>query len=225
MSKINNFYELLPKHLTKKYHNPNFKKHMMKIPFRLLICGGSGAMKTNLLLEMIHRMSKTFENIVVCCKSKDEPLYQYLEEKAGDGVQFYEGGEVPDINDFKDYGQTLMVFDDLVLEKKQDKITEYFVRGRKVGGGISCVYISQSYFKTPKTIRINCTYIMLKKLSSRKDLNLILSDFALGVDPKQLGVLYKEATKDPLSFLMIDIEAPEEQKFRSGFLNILPVMN
>lgn len=218
--KLQNFYTLT-KHLNKDYHNPNYKRHMMQLPFRLLICGGSGAGKTNTLMNLIKRMSGTFNTIVICCKSKEEPLYQYLEEKAGDSVQFYEGiNNIPSVDQFADCGQTLVVFDDLVLDKNQGPIEQFFIRGRKVGDGISCAYLSQSYFKTPKTIRLQCNYMMLKKLSSTRDLNMILNDFALGVDKKALGKLYKAATADMLSFLMIDVNN-EDMKFRKGFVDVL----
>lgn len=217
-----NFYDLIPKKFNKKYHNPSYKKHLINIPFRMLIVGGSGSGKTNTLLELIHRMNNTFENIVICCKSKEEPLYKYLEEKIGDGITFFEGIEnVPNVDDFADCGQTLIVFDDLVLDKNQSAIEQYFIRGRKIGEGISCCYLTQNYFKTPKNIRVNCNYIILKKLSSKKDLNMILSEFSLGIDKDTLLALYKYSTSNPLSFLLIDIDAPDTRKYRSGFLEIL----
>ena len=53
---------------------------------------------------------------------------------------------------------------------------------------------------------------MLLKLSSIRDLNLILSDFSLGIDRKQLATVYKEATKQQFNFLKIDIDNPENNK-------------
>lgn len=221
-NKNKNYYNLIPKSLKKEYYNPNYKNHLISIPFRMCIIGGSGSGKTSTLLELLHRMNNTFEKIVVCLKNADEPLYSYLKLKAKDGVEFYEGIEnIPDIDSFKGCGQTLIVFDDLVLDKNQSKIEQFFIRGRKIGDGISCCYLSQSYFKTPKNIRLQCGYFILKKLSSQRDLNMILSEFNLGVDKKQLIEMYKYATADPLSFLLIDIDAPEENRFRNGFLEIL----
>ena len=59
---------------------------------------------------------------------------------------------------------------------------ELFIRGRKIGKGLSLIYLSQSFFKIPKIIRQQFNYLFLLKLSSGRDLNLILSDFSLGVD-------------------------------------------
>jgi hypothetical protein len=215
-----NYYEVIPSYFKKKYHNPKYKKHGIKIPFRGLIVGGTGAGKTNLLMEILHRMNGTFENIVVCCKSKAEPLYEYLEEK---GITFFEGSdEIPDISEFEDCGQTLIVFDDLVLEKDQSRIKEYFIRGRKMGEGISCCYLTQSYFSTPKVIRQQCNYIFLKKLGSVRDLKLILSEFTLGVSIEELAAMYAASTQNKEDFFMIDTEACPDGgdgvgKFRHNF--------
>lgn len=221
-NEISNFYNLIPEDLKKKYHNPNFLNHLIKIPARLLIIGGSGSGKTNVAMEIIHRMSGTFEKIVICCKSKAEPLYEFLETKISpEHLEIYEGIEnVPPVDKYKGTGQMLIIFDDLVLDKNQAEIEQYFIRGRKIGGGITCIYLSQSYFKTPKTIRLQCNYLILKKLSSKRDLAQILNEFSLGKDIKELTALYKDATTNPLSFLMIDADAPEEMKFRKGFLEI-----
>ena len=52
-------------------------------------------------------------------------------------------------------------------KKLSPKVTELFLRGRKLN--ISLVFISQSYFKVPKTIRLYVTYyIIMKKPKERE---------------------------------------------------------
>lgn len=191
-----NFYSLIKK---KKERNPGFEKHGLDIPFYMLILGGSGSGKTNVLLYLLSLMDDTFQKIVICLKSKEEPLYQLL-AKTTPEVEFFEN-EVPNLDYFDDSKMSMIVFDDLVLQKDQSLIQEYFIRARKKN--VCCVYLTQSYYKTPKLIRINCRYIILKKLSSVKDLNLILSEFDLG-NKDQMLELYKEATKKFTDFLLID---------------------
>ena len=53
---------------------------------------------------------------------------------------------------------------------------------------------------------------MLLKLSSMRDLNLILSDFSLGVNKEQLQTVYKQATKQQFNFLKVDIDNPNNNK-------------
>jgi hypothetical protein len=50
--------------------------------------------------------------------------------------------------------QVLIIFDDQEIDKNQQKIEEYFLRGRKVGGGITMMYLSQNFYSIPTLIRI-----------------------------------------------------------------------
>jgi hypothetical protein len=223
MNKNTNWYSEIPKSLLKKNKNPSYKNHKMNVPFRALIVGGSGSGKTTLIMELIKRASNTFGIIVLCVKNADEPLYQFLISKLSpENLHVYQNGEIPPLDKYKGEDcQILMVFDDLVNEKKQDLAREYFIRGRKIAGGISMCYLTQSYFQTDRTIRLQCNYIMLKKLTSTRDLKTILSDFNLGLDKDYLVELYKVATADKLDFLMIDIDAEPSHRFRKNFLEVI----
>ena len=58
----------------------------------------------------------------------------------------------------------LIVFDDLIAgminnKKLNPVVTELFIGGRKLN--ISIVFITQSYFKVPKGIRLNSTHEIL----------------------------------------------------------------
>ena len=205
-----NYYRLTK---TPKVHNPNFKEHGIIVPFRMIICGSSGSGKTNWLLDLIHRMSGTFMNIVVCCRCKEEPLYNYLETKIKDGLTFYEvqnAIDIPDLDLLEP--KTLIVFDDLVSAGKdvQIKIAEYYIRARKKE--VSCVYIAQSYFAIPKIIRQQVNYIVLKKINSSKDLRLILKDFPIDIKLDEFKRIYAEASRGIEQFLLIDINKNEFRK-------------
>lgn len=219
-NEMTDWYSLAPK---KKYHNPSFADHQIGLPFRMLVIGGSGSGKTTLVMELVKRMKNTFNFILLCCKSSDEPLYELLSKKVPkECLAICEGmGAIPPVQDLEGAGQTLVIFDDLCIERGQQVIEEYFIRGRKVGEGVSCVYLTQSYYQTPKIIRLQCGYFCLKKLNSERDLNLILGECSLGVDKAELLRLYREATRAQRDFLMIDMAAPPEQKFRHNFLRYL----
>ena len=56
--------------------------------------------------------------------------------------------------------EILIVFDDMIADMINNKklnsiVTELFIRGRKLN--ISLVFITQSYFKVPKDVRLNTT--------------------------------------------------------------------
>lgn len=219
-----NWYSVIPKSLQPKYHNPNFKETGIVIPFRLLIIGQTGSKKTNTLLTLIYKMNDTFGEINIITKDASEPLYTYLKSKIEEGLTVSEGIEnTPSPEDLDEDFQHLIVWDDMCLEKDQKIVDEYMIRGRKVAKGVSCVYISQSYFKIPKTTRLQATYIILKKLSCQRDLSVLLSDFQLSIDKDRLMKLYRECTREPDDFLLIDLHAPVERRFRKNFKTIINI--
>ena len=208
---ITNFYEYAK---SEKAYNPNYKNHLINIPFRMGIIGSSGSGKTNVLLEIIRRMNDTFEEIIICLRSKNEPLYLMLEEKSKGMVKFYEN-EIPNVEDFKDGKQRLVVFDDLILDKRLNVIIgEYMIRARKYN--ISSIYISQSFYMIPKIIRQQFNYLILKKLGNLKDIKMIVKDYSLGLKTDDLMEIYKECTKNKFDFMMLDLEN-QDYKYRWNF--------
>ena len=73
--------------------------------------------------------------------------------------------------------------------------TELFLRGRKLN--ISLIFISQSYFKVPKTIRLNTTHYFIMKIPSKRELKQIASNLSSEIDFKDFMKLFKEYTKGP----------------------------
>lgn len=219
-----NFYELDDvKAFQKQSYNPHYDIHNIKIPFRMCIIGASGSMKSNCVLNILKTMNQTFNYVELFCRNKDEPLYNYLQTKIDtESLKVYEGLEELNKRNLDDYyknrGQTLIIFDDLCLERNQSKISELFIRGRKIGGGISLVYISQKYFAIPKEARGQLSYIILKKISGKNDLARILSETSLSASKEELLKMYKYSTNNSnTSFLMVDLEAPQDRTYRMNF--------
>ena len=60
----------------------------------------------------------------------------------------------------------LIVFDDMIADMIQNKklnsiVTELFIRGRKLNS--SLVFITQSYLKVPKDVRLNTTHFLSQR--------------------------------------------------------------
>jgi len=219
------WYKKIPSKFLTKTHNPNFKIHGIKLHFRALIIGSSGAGKTQTLLNIIHNMGNTFTEIYIITKNKKEPLYEYLEEKLGkQGLTIYEGiDKAPDLDkDISKEDQTLIIMDDLVLEKNQKPLEEYFLRARKQN--CSLIYISQSYFAVPPMIRKNLNYLIIKQLANLPDLFRIMREYSLGVDKKVLLKLYENSTTDnKQDFLLVDLDAEPKDRFRKNFNEIYEI--
>ena len=67
----------------------------------------------------------------------------------------------------------LIVFDDMIADMIHNKnsnsiVTELFIRARKLN--ISLVFITQSYFKVPKDVRLNTTHFFIMKIPNKREL-------------------------------------------------------
>ena len=220
---IVNWYDKIPKDMLDDADNPNFHIHHLKIPFRMCVVAPSGSGKSNFLVNLIHLFSSgakgTFSDITIITRNKDEPLYRFLTSKC-DRIQVKEGiHNIPPLDKMNKKENHLVCFDDLVLAKDQSAIENYYIRARKLN--CSVAYLSQSYFRIPKIIRNNCSYMVILKLSGNREVNLILSEFGLGVSREQLLSMYEYATKEKFSPLLIDLEQDPANRFRKGFLDIL----
>jgi len=218
------WYKKIPERFLLKSHNPYYEVHHIKLPFRMIICGSSGSGKTQTLMSLIYNMPDTFENIFICTKNKDEPLYNYIDEKLGKkGLKITEIDKdgLPDLDKLNKEQQTLIVMDDLVGEKNQKPMEQYFLRARKKNA--SLVYITQSYYAVPKMIRNNMTYLIIKQISSMKNLTMIAREFDLGLSKETLTNMYKDATKEKQNFLLMDLESSPDERFRKGFNEIYDI--
>ena len=90
--------------------------------------------------------------------------------------------DMQDVNkNIEDYNSVkkrniLIVFDDMIADmisnnKLNPIVTELFIRGRKLN--ISIVFITQSYFKVPKDVRLNSTHFFIMKIPNKKELHQI----------------------------------------------------
>lgn len=222
---IINMYDIMPKNFIDKVDNPNFNLHHLKIPFRMCIVAPSGSGKTNFLINLIHLFSQgktgTFSTINIITRNKDEPLYKWITSKT-EQITIKEGlTNTPKLDDFDKDLNHLVVWDDLVLSKDLSMVENYYIRARKLN--VSVIFISQSFFKIPKIIRSNCSYMVLLKLSGDREIKLILSEFGLGITKEQLLALYQYATSEKFSPLVIDMEEDSTKRFRKGLLEVISI--
>lgn len=218
-----NFYEKIDKKLLLNNNNPNFDKHKLKLPFRMIIVGSSGSYKTGTLLNLIKVFNGTFSKIVIISKNLDEPLYKWLRGKIkeDDGLFMYEGLEnTPDLDTFFNQKENnLIIWDDMQNEKNLKTVSNYFIRCRKMN--VSAIFIAQSYFiqdKDFKNIRRNCNYIIIKKINSIRDINTIIREYSLDITKEEFNKMYQNIIKENLTnFLLLDVDSPPEERFRKNF--------
>ena len=117
----------------------------------------------------------------------------------------------------------LIVFDmiaDMINNKKLILIvTELFIRGRKLN--ISLVFITKSYFKVPKDVRLNTTHFFITKIPNKRELQQIALNHSSDITTKDL-IIYKKYTDEPYSFLVNDATLASDNplRFRKNLFNI-----
>ena len=140
------------------------------------------------------------DKIYLYAKDPCERKYQYLinkREKVGldhfnDPRAFIEySNDIQDIyKNIEDYnprkkGQVLIVFADMIADMINNKklnpiVTEVYIRGRKIN--ISSIFVSQSYFKIPKDIRLNTTHFFIMKIPNKRELQQIALNHSSDID-------------------------------------------
>ena len=186
--------------------NKKFKQRYPFMPndtFRMLICGNSGSGKTNLLLHMLLSLL-CYDEIFLYAKNLDQEKYQILidemnkisKELGFHVITISKDKIIPIKNLGYEDNQKLIIFDDYVCEKNQKEIVDHFIQGRHKN--CSVIYLSQSFYKTPRDIRLNCSHYCIYEFPSSRERNMISSE--LGVDKEQ----FNKATKKPFSFLYVD---------------------
>ena len=119
----------------------------------------------------------------------------------------------------------LIVFDDMIADMINNKklnsiVTELFIRGRKLN--ISLVFITQSYFKVPKDVRLNSTHFFIMKIPNKRELQQIALNHSSDINSKDFIKIYKKCTAEPYSFLVNDamLASDKPLRFRKNIFNI-----
>ena len=64
-----------------------------------------------------------------------------------------------------------MIVDMISNKKLNSLITQLYINGRKLK--ISLVFITQSYFKVPKDVRVNCTTFFIMEIPNKREFQQI----------------------------------------------------
>ena len=93
-----------------------------------------------------------------------------------------------------------------------------FIRGRKLN--ISIAFITTSYFKVPKDVRLNSTHFFIMKSPNKRELQQMALNHLSDIDFKNFMKIYKKCTTEPYSFLVNDTTLPSDDhlRFRKNLL-------
>ena len=190
------------------YASENKTEHNINWPYRVLIIGGSGSGKTNVLLNLVETQPG-IDKIYLYPEDTYEAKYQYL-------IKIRENVGIGNFNDAKAYieysndmhdiyknigdynpdgdNKNLMVFDDMIADminniKLKSIVTGLFIRGRKLN--ISLVFITQSYFKVPKDVRLNTTHYFIAKIPNKRELQQIARNHSSDIRTEDFINIYR----------------------------------
>ena len=91
-------------------------------------------------------------------------------------------------------------------------VTELFIRCRKLN--ISIVFITQSYFKVTKGVRLNSTHFFIRKTPNKRELQQNATNHSADVDFKDFLRIYNKCTVESYSFLVNDKPLPSDDPLR-----------
>ena len=119
----------------------------------------------------------------------------------------------------------LIVFDDMIADMIHSKklnsiVTELFIRGRKLN--IYLVFITQSYFKVPKDVRLNTSHFFITKIPSKRKLQQIAINYSSDNNTKDFANICRKCTAEPYSFFVNDTThaSNDPLRFRQNLSNI-----
>ena len=205
----------------------------------MLIIEGSGSGKTNALLNLINNQPD-IDKIYLCAKDPHEAKCQFLiNERKNTKLKHFNDPKTSieysnDMQDvYKDIDQynagkerkILIVFDDMIADMINNKklnsvITELIIRDRKLN--ISLVFITQSYFKVPKDVRLNTSHFFIAKIPNKRELQQIAINHSSDINTKDFANIYRKCTAEPYSFLVNDttLASNNPLRFRKNLFNI-----
>ena len=166
--------------------------------FRMLIYGKIGCGKTNTVLHMLIKPLIYYDKILLYSKNLEQEKYTHLSEileriARVNNIQIDEifhssNEEIIPISEMEDRNQKVVIFDDYVCEKNQNDIINY----------CCVIYLSQSYYKTPKDIRINCSHYIIFESPTTQENEAICNEHGLDKEA------YNRSFKNEYDVLYID---------------------
>jgi hypothetical protein len=180
-------------------------------PFSAIVAGPSSCGKSVFTFKFISEaqslMTPPPEKIIYCYGEYQEMFSEYPH------VVFMEG--LPDITQFDGKQRTLLILDDLMTETN-DSVSSIFTKVSH-HRNVSVIYLSQNLFyksKQNRTISLNAHYLVLFK--NPRDVTQVAT-LARQMYPgrsKFLVEAFKDATDRPYRYMLIDLKADTEEKYR-----------
>ena len=201
--------------------NENKTEHNQKWPYipdhpdRILILGGSGSVKTNVLLNLINNQLD-IDKIYLYAKDPYEAKYQFLINKIESaGLKLFNDPKafIEYSNDMQDVYKNI---DDQNAGKKR-KILIIFdiivnvINNKKLNSIVTELFI-----------RLNATHFFITKISNKRELQQIALNHSSDISSKDFINFYKKCTVESYSLLVNDARLASDNplRYRKNIFNI-----
>ena len=194
---------------------------------------GSVSGKTDALLNLIKKQPN-IDKIYLYAKDPYEAKYQFLiNKRESTGLKHFNDLKlfIEYSNDMQDVYKNndehnidkerkiLIVFDDMIADMINNKklnsiVAELFIRGRKLN--ISLIFITQSYFKVLKDVRLNSTHFFIMKIPNKREFQEIALNHSSHISTKNLIKIYRKYPAEPYSFLVNGTTLASDNPLRFG---------
>ena len=125
-------------------------------------------------------------------------LFEPISEEAGYPIIEASNDKIIPLEKMPCDNQQLVIFDDYLNTgiKNDAEIRNYFTNTRN--RNCRCIYLSQSFYNTDKTIRLNYKHHCIFEQPSSNEQNMICRE--LGISKSN----YQSATQEPYDFICVD---------------------
>jgi hypothetical protein len=212
-----------------------------KHPFRLILSGSSGSGKSNLLLHLLtqKQLYKGYFDIIfiisptagklddsysALAKHKGKTVIRIINDLNADLIEQIMATNKKLIlnNQVHKAPKILIVYDDVVADKKfmgMKSFLHSFIASRHYNASV--IICTQKFNSVPRTCRLQANAIMYFRGTNGERETLVNEFSPAGYNKKETSAIFDYATRDPYSFLYINLMAPRSERYRKNLKEIL----
>ena len=196
-----------------------FARSLHQPEYQCLIEGFKNRLSKSDIVYLLN-VGADIESRTVSIKDVAEALSVNNENPSDITAEFYNSSEdIPDPTELNTKVRNLMVFDDIMTDRRQTTAEQYYTRGRSCN--CDSIYLSQNYIHLPlHTIRANANILIFFKISP-EDVDVLFRKFAsVDMTINEFRAVCKNAWSKKHGYLVIDTSRDFESgvKYRYNIL-------
>ena len=183
----------------------------LKHPFTCTIAGPTSSGKTQFVFRMIRHANELINpppERILYCYGEFQPSFAEFPQ-----VEFHEG--LPDVGQFDGRLRVLLIIDDLMNEADQN-VCNIFTK-LSHHRNVSVAFVTQNLFhrnRHVRTMNLNTHYLVLFKNPRDAGQVATLARQMYPGKSKFVVEAYKDATKEPYGYLLIDLRPETDENYR-----------